>query len=82
MALPEIMMGLNQTVMFGLSMLVVSALVGTKDLGQLVYIALGAGDVGKGLVTGASISLIAILVDRIIQSWVHRRHRQFAVASG
>lgn len=77
-ALPDIMMGLNQTVMFSLSMLAISALVGTKDLGQLVYVALAAGDVGKGLIAGASMSVIAIITDRIIQAWVKKKREQLA----
>lgn len=36
LALPEIMLGINQTIMFALSMLVITALVGTRDLGQEV----------------------------------------------
>ena len=69
LALPEIMLGLNQTIMFGLAMLVIAALVGTKGLGQQVYIALGKADMGKGLVAGLSMALIAMIADRIIQSW-------------
>ena len=66
MALPEIMLGLNQTIMFGLAMLVIAALVGTRDLGQSVYIALGKANAGQGLVAGLSIALIAMVADRII----------------
>src|SRR5690606_3109535 len=44
LALPEIMLGINQTIMFALSMLVITALVGTRDLGQEVYIALTKAD--------------------------------------
>jgi glycine betaine/proline transport system permease protein len=44
LALPEIMLGLNQTIMLALSMLVITALVGTRDLGQEVYIALTKAD--------------------------------------
>ena len=40
LALPEILLGVNQTVLLALSMLVITALVGTRDLGQEVYIAL------------------------------------------
>src|SRR5690606_21088560 len=40
LALPEIMLGVNQTIMMALSMLVITALVGTRELGQEVYIAL------------------------------------------
>ena len=46
LALPEILLGLNQTIMFALSMLVITALVGTRDLGQEVYIALTKADPG------------------------------------
>ena len=73
LALPEIMLGLNQTIMFGLAMLVIAALVGTKGLGQSVYIALGAGDVGKGFVAGLSMALIAMIADRITQAWSARK---------
>jgi hypothetical protein len=46
LALPEILLGINQTIMFALSMLVITALVGTRDLGQEVYIALTKADTG------------------------------------
>ena len=65
LAIPEIMLGLNQTVMFALAMLVISALVGTKGLGQSVYIALGKADPGLGMVAGLGMALIAIIADRI-----------------
>ena len=73
LAIPEIMLGLNQTIMFGLAMLVIAALVGTKGLGQQIYLALNAGNTGKGLVAGFGIALIAIISDRIIQSWSSRK---------
>lgn len=68
LAVPEILLGLNQTIMFALSMLVITALVGTRDLGQEVYIALTKADPGRGLVAGLAIALIAILVDRLIHA--------------
>ncbi len=66
LALPEVLLGLNQTIMLALSMLVITALVGTRDLGQEVYIALTKADTGRGLVAGFSIAFIAIIADRII----------------
>ena len=69
LALPEIMLGLNQTIMFALAMLAVTALVGTKDLGQSIYIALTSADFGAGFIAGLSMALIAMIADRIIQSW-------------
>lgn len=66
MAVPMILLGLNQTILLALSMLVITALVGTRDLGQEVYIALTKADVGRGLVAGLSVAAIAILADRLI----------------
>ena len=68
LALPEIMLGLNQTIMFALSMLVITALVGTRDLGQEVYIALTKADPGRGLVAGLAVAFIAIIADRLIHA--------------
>lgn len=76
LALPEILLGLNQTIMFALSMLVITALVGTRDLGQEVYIALTKADTGRGLVAGLSIAAIAIIADRLISAGAkHARQR-------
>ena len=68
LAFPEIMLGVNQTVMFAISMLVITALVGTRDLGQEVYIALTKADPGRGLVAGLAVAFIAIIVDRLISA--------------
>jgi glycine betaine/proline transport system permease protein len=66
LAFPEIMLGLNQTIMLALSMLVITALVGTRDLGQEVYIALAKADTGRGIVAGLAVAFIAIIADRLI----------------
>ena len=73
MALPEIMLGLNQTIMMALAMVVVAALVGAQGLGQEIMIALTEANMGKGLVSGLSISLLAIIADRTIQAWASSR---------
>ena len=49
-------------------MLVITALVGTRDLGQEVYIALTKADTGRGLVAGLCVAAIAIIADRLIQT--------------
>ena len=66
MAVPMILLGLNQTILLALSMLVITALVGTRDLGQEVYAALATADVGRGLVAGFAVAAIAIIADRLI----------------
>ena len=69
LALPEIMLGVNQTIMMALSMLVITALVGTRDLGQEVYVALTKADVGRGLVAGVCVACLAMTADRLIAPW-------------
>ena len=66
LALPEMLLGLNQTIMLAISMLVITALVGTRDLGQEVYIALTKADVGRGIVAGLAVAFIAIIADRLL----------------
>jgi glycine betaine/proline transport system permease protein len=79
LALPEIMLGVNQTIMFALSMLVITALVGTRDLGQEVYIALTKADTGRGIVAGLCVAFIAIIADRLIGAWARRRKQQLGL---
>ncbi len=80
LALPEIMLGINQTIMLALSMLVITALVGTRDLGQEVYIALTKADTGRGIVAGVSVAFIAIIADRLIGAGAARMRRRLGLA--
>ena len=73
LSLPDIMLGVNQTLMMGLSMLVITALVGTRDLGQETLIALSKVDPGRGITAGICVAFIAITVDRLINAWSHNR---------
>ena len=82
LALPEIMLGLNQTIMMALAMVVVAALVGAKGLGQDIMIALNEADPGAGIVSGLCVAFIAITADRIIQSWVQKRRAALADEKG
>ena len=66
LAIPEVLLGINQTIMLALSMLVITALVGTRDLGQEVYVALTKADVGRGITAGLCVAFIAIIADRMI----------------
>ncbi len=80
LAFPEIMLGINQTVMLALSMLVITALVGTRELGQEVYIALTKADTGRGLVAGLCVAFIAIITDRLIHAGVARSRQRLGLA--
>ncbi|WP_264210549.1 ABC transporter permease [Leisingera thetidis] len=81
MALPEILLGINQTIMLALSMLVITALVGTRDLGQEVYIALTKADTGRGLVAGLAIAFIAIIADRLVNAGARGARIRFGLES-
>lgn len=80
LALPEIMLGLNQTIMMALAMVVVAALVGARGLGQEVMIALNQANTGTGIVSGLAIALLAIVTDRVIQSWSMARKKALGLA--
>lgn len=68
MALPVILLGLNQTIMYAIAMLVIAALVGTNGLGQQVYIGLSDGDFGVGIIAGIGMAIIAMSADRLTQA--------------
>jgi glycine betaine/proline transport system permease protein len=79
LAMPEMMLGLNQTIMYGISMLVITALVGTSGLGQQVYIGLGDGDFGVGMTAGIGMAIIAIMADRLTQAWSAKRQAKIGM---
>jgi glycine betaine/proline transport system permease protein len=78
LALPQILLGINQTIMLALSMLVITALVGTRDLGQEVYIALTKADTGRGIVAGLSVAFIAIIADRMVSASARRARERYS----
>ena len=73
LALPQILVGINQTTLFGLNMLVIAALVGTTGLGQQIYLALSKVDAGGGIVAGLGMALIAMSADRMMRAYISRR---------
>ena len=68
-ARPSILLGLNQTVLFALAMLIIAVLVGARGLAEQVNIGLRSGDTGLGITAGLSMAFIAIMADRILRSW-------------
>ena len=79
LALPQILLGINQTIMLAISMLVITALVGTRDLGQEVYVALAKADIGRGLVAGLCVAFIAITADRLVSAATDRVRRRVGI---
>jgi glycine betaine/proline transport system permease protein len=79
LAMPAIMLGINQTVLMALAMLVITALVGTRDLGQAVFTALAKADGGGGLVAGLAIAFLGIVADRLIVAGASRLRRRLGL---
>ncbi len=75
LALPTIMVGVNQTVMFSLFMVIIAAFIGTQDLGQEMQRALSATDVGKGLVLGLCVAFMGLMVDHLVTRWAADRRK-------
>ncbi len=67
LAVPSIMTGINQSTMMSLSMVVVAALIGAGGLGYDVLFALQHVEIGNGVLAGAAIALLAMVLDRIVQ---------------
>lgn len=79
LATPQLLLGLNQTIMLALSMLVITALVGTRDLGQEVYIALTKANAGQGIVAGLCVAFIAIIADRVVNASAEGQRRRLGL---
>ncbi len=66
-AMPQIMAGLNQTIMLSLSMVVIAALVGANGLGVPVVRALNSVNTALGFESGIIIVVVAIMLDRMLR---------------
>jgi glycine betaine/proline transport system permease protein len=77
LAFPSIMVGVNQTTMMALAMVVIASMIGARGLGMEVLLAINRIEVGRGFEAGLSIVLLAILIDRITHAFASRqRHSQ------
>jgi glycine betaine/proline transport system permease protein len=73
LAIPSIMLGVNQTVIMALAMQAITPLVAGLGLGKEVYDAMNTANTGRGLMAGIGITLLAIVLDRLTQSWTRRQ---------
>jgi len=81
LAFPHIMLGINQTLIFSLFMIVLGALIGTEDLGQIIMGALSRKDgAGVALTLGIFISFICLAVDHLIRTWSERQKKLLGIA--
>ena len=66
LAVPTLMVGANQSIMFSLFMVIIAAFIGTQDLGQEMQRALSSTDVGKGLVLGFAVAFMGLMADHLL----------------
>jgi len=69
LAMPTIMQGVNQTIMLSLSMVVIASMIGAGGLGNVVLTGIQRLNVGLGFEGGLGVVLIAILLDRLTQTF-------------
>ena len=69
LALPTIMAGVNQTTMMALSMVFIASMIGARGLGEQVLLGIQRLDVGAGMEAGIAIVALAIVLDRVTQSY-------------
>jgi glycine betaine/proline transport system permease protein len=74
LALPSIMLGINQIIMMILAMVIIAGLVGGGGLGLEAVTGLARNETGRGLESGIAIVLIAMVLDRVTQSLAQQRH--------
>lgn len=75
LALPSIMLGVNQTVIMALAMQTVTPLVAGLGLGKEVYDAMNIANTGKGLTAGLGIVMLAVVLDRLTQAMTRNQRK-------
>ena len=74
-ALPTMAVGFNQAIIFAFFMVIVAAFIGTQDLGQELQRTLAGADLGKNIVLGLNVALMALTFSMAIGAWAERRKR-------
>lgn len=69
-ALPTILTGVNQTLMMAMAMVVTCSMIGASGLGMEVLNSVNRIEVGRGLIAGSAVVIVAILMDRLTQGWL------------
>ena len=72
LALPSIMLGINQTIMMVLAMVIIAGFVGASGLGFEVVFGFTNDNLGRSVEAGLAIVLLAIIIDRITQAWARK----------
>lgn len=75
LAVPTLVVGANQSIMFSLFMVIIAAFIGTQDLGQEMQRALSSTDVGKGLVLGLAVAFMGLMADHLLLTFARNRRK-------
>lgn len=81
-AMPSIMAGVNQTIMMALSMVIIASMVGGGGLGNNVLASIQRLDIGLGFESGLAVVLLAIILDRLTESFGVRKEERVARRNG
>ena len=73
LASPTIMVGINQTTMMALAMVVVASMIGARGIGLEVLLAINRVEIGRGFEAGLCIVFLAIIIDRITHAVATRK---------
>src|SRR5450830_4543 len=73
-AMAALFAGINQTIMMALSMVIIASMVGAGGLGNDVLSSISRLDIGLGFESGLGVVLLAIMLDRITESFGIKRN--------
>ena len=82
LAFPHMVLGINQTVMFALAMVIIGAMIGsTQDLGELILGSLSdANGIGTGLILGLNVAFMGLIIDHLLNTWARERKEALGLA--
>ncbi len=78
-ALPVMAVGFNQAIRFAFFMVIIAAFIGTQDLGQELQKTLAGNQMGKNLVLGMCVALMALTFDHVITRWASERKKTLGI---
>lgn len=72
LALPAIVLGINQCLIMSLSMVIIASLIGASGLGDEILRAINQLDAGRGIMAGLAVFVLAVVLDRVTRGWADR----------
>jgi glycine betaine/proline transport system permease protein len=80
LAMPEILLGLNQTILYALFMVIIGAFIGgINGLGTPLILSITNSDIGNGTILGLCVAFIGLTADKLITSWSADRKAQLGL---